>query len=63
MKELETFFYDEETGMSIDENGHTHFKGKLLEKNHVNGIELHRAFELMIKAIVKYQRKKYGHTI
>ena len=62
-EELEIYFFDEETGMSIDENGHTHFDGRLMEKTGVDGIELHHAFELMKRAIVEYQKKKYGHTL
>lgn len=63
MKDFKTYFYDEETGMSIDENGHTHFNENPLENNQTNGIELHHAFELMKKAIAEYQKKKNGHFI
>ena len=62
-EELEIYFFDEETGLSVDENGHAHFKDYLLENSQTNGIELHKAFELMKKAIAEYQKKKYGHTL
>jgi len=62
-EELEIYFFDEETGMSIDENGHTHFDVRLMEKSGIDGIELHHAFELMKRAIAEYQIKKFGHTL
>ena len=59
MENLEIYFYDEETGLSVDENGHAHFE----EYSQTDGIELHQAFELMKRAIAEYQKRKFGHTL